>query len=109
MSIDSPEEVQWRNIRAVVKTLADWAFESQDHPKWGSAWLAMVTGLTAKDGPQFLLEKLPPSRVTISDHRPKVKVYHFSAESRGYGSTTLLDVSSRSMMPIPCSKMMTFT
>lgn len=54
----SSEEVQWRNIKHVVKTLADWAFGGKDDPRWGTAWVAMVTGLTAKDGPTFNLERL---------------------------------------------------
>lgn len=55
----SPEEVQWQNIKYVVETLADWAFESKDHPIYGSCWLAIVNGLTSKDGPTFNLKPLP--------------------------------------------------
>lgn len=58
----SSEEVQWRNIKHVVKTLADWAFGSKDDPRWGTAWIAMVSGLTAKDGPTFNLESLTPKQ-----------------------------------------------
>ena len=54
----SSEEVQWRNIKHVVRTLADWAFGGKDDPRWGTAWVAMVNGLTAKDGPTFNLERL---------------------------------------------------
>lgn len=54
----SLDEIQWQNIRQVVRTLADWGFGGPDDPKWGSAWLAMVTGLTAKDGPEFKLTPL---------------------------------------------------
>ncbi len=54
----SSEEVQWRNIKHVVRTLADWAFGSKDNPRWGTAWVAMMNGLTAKDGPTFNLERL---------------------------------------------------
>lgn len=53
-----PDEVQWRNIRYVVRTLADWAFGGKDDPRWGTAWLAMVNGLSAKDGPILQLEPL---------------------------------------------------
>jgi len=63
----SPEEVQWRNIRYVVRTLADWAFGSKDDPRWGSAWVAMVNGLTAKDGPEFQLERLPIDAAPLPD------------------------------------------
>lgn len=56
------EEVQWRNIKHVVKTLADWAFGSKDDPRWGTAWIAIVNGLTAKDGPTFNLESLTPKQ-----------------------------------------------
>ncbi len=51
-------EAQWRNIKSVVKTLADWAFGDKDHPKYGVYWVSIVTGLTAKDGPKFTLEAL---------------------------------------------------
>lgn len=53
------EQVQWRNIRNVVKQLADFCFESKDHPKYGSSWLAITHALTAKDGIQPMLEPLP--------------------------------------------------
>lgn len=51
-------EAQWRNIKSVVKTLADWAFGGKNHPKYGTYWVSIVTGLTAKDGPKFTLEAL---------------------------------------------------
>jgi hypothetical protein len=51
-------EVQWRNIKHVVRTLADWAFGSKDDPTYGTCWIAVVNGLTAKDGPEFKLEPL---------------------------------------------------
>lgn len=44
------EEIQWRNIRKVVRALADLCFGSKDDPRWGIAWISIVNSLTAKDG-----------------------------------------------------------
>ena len=57
----SAEGVQWLNIKTVVKQLADHCFGSKDDPRWGTAWISVVTSLTAKDGPTFTLEPLPES------------------------------------------------
>jgi hypothetical protein len=62
MSTETPEEVQWRNIRKVVKALADHCFGSPDDPKYGLYHVALTTSLTAKDGPTFQLEPLPKSK-----------------------------------------------
>ncbi len=43
-------EIQWRNIRKVVRALADLCFESPEHPKYGTCHTALTTSLTAKDG-----------------------------------------------------------
>lgn len=58
----SPEEVQWRNIKTVVKAIADYAFGSKDDPTYGMFWLCIVNSLTAKDGIGAIsLEPLPPT------------------------------------------------
>lgn len=59
---DTPEMVQWRNIRKVVKELADFCFESPSHPQYGHCHVALTTSLTAKDGLQVTLEPLPKSK-----------------------------------------------
>lgn len=57
--MDTPEQVQWRNIRKVVKALADHCFGSPDHPQYGTYHVALTTSLTAKDGVDVQLEPLP--------------------------------------------------
>lgn len=57
--VDTPEMVQWRNIRKVVKELADLCFGSPDDLKYGSCHIALTTSLTAKDGLHTTLEPLP--------------------------------------------------
>jgi hypothetical protein len=54
------EMIQWRNIRKVVKGLADLCFGSQDDPRWGVAHLAIVNSLSAKDGLDISTLKLEP-------------------------------------------------
>lgn len=57
-----PEAIQWRNVKKIVKALADWGFGSPNDPDYGHCHVAMTTGLTAKDGPDFStigLEKFP--------------------------------------------------
>lgn len=46
----SANEIQWRNIRKVVRALADLCFGSADHPQYGHCHQAIVNSLTAKDG-----------------------------------------------------------
>lgn len=55
----SAETVQWRNIQKVVKELASFCFGSASDPKFGIAYTAIVTSLTAKDGLNVQLEPLP--------------------------------------------------
>lgn len=57
--IVAPEQVQWRNIQKVVRELAAFCFGSASDPSYGSAYTALVTSLTAKDGLQVKLEPLP--------------------------------------------------
>lgn len=48
-----------------MKALADWGFGSPAEPKYGHCHVTMMTGLTAKDGPDFStidLEKFPDDR-----------------------------------------------
>ena len=84
-----PDEVQWRNIRHAVRTLADWAFGGKDDPRWGTAWLAMVNGLSAKDGPQFNLERLarqvPPDCVVVP-REPTEAMCHAAKEAMWVGN-----------------------
>lgn len=53
------ETIQWRNIRAAAKQLADFCFGSPDDPKYGSCHVAVTTSLTARDGVDLVLEPLP--------------------------------------------------
>lgn len=55
-------ETQWRNIRKVVKALADHCFGSPTDPQYGVYHVALTTSLTAKDGIGHIdLEPLSPS------------------------------------------------
>lgn len=91
-------ELQWKNIRHVVSTLADWAFGSKDDPRWGTAWIAMTTGLSAKDGPQFTLELLPTDdtalQARLKDEREKCAV---KCEQHGQTLGSILAAEIRSM------------
>ena len=73
-------ELQWKNIRHVVYALADWAFGSKDDPRWGTAWIAMTTGLSAKDGPQFTLELLPTDdtalKARLAEERERIASWY---------------------------------
>lgn len=55
-----PEAIQWRNVRKIVKALADWGFGSPNDQKYGHCHVIMTTGLTAKDGPDFSTIDLEP-------------------------------------------------
>ncbi len=66
-------EIQWRNIRKVVRTLADLCFESPEHPKYGTYHTALTTSLTAKDGLGPIdLEPLPDT-ATLTAELARVK------------------------------------
>jgi hypothetical protein len=63
------EQVQYRNICKTVKALADLCFGSQDHPKYGNCWVAIVNSLSAKDGLDWQalhLEPLP--KLSLEEH-----------------------------------------
>jgi hypothetical protein len=53
------EQVQWRNIRNVVRQVAEFCFGSAEDKTFGSSFTAVVNSLTAKDGVQVKLEPLP--------------------------------------------------
>ncbi|MFY9460416.1 MAG: hypothetical protein WAP57_11775 [Aquabacterium commune] len=58
------EEIQWRNIKKVVRALADHCFGDKNDPRWGVAHISIVNSLTAKDGIDILalgLERLTPT------------------------------------------------
>ena len=42
--------IQWRNIKKVVKQIADACFGSKDDPTWGVSYISVVNSLTASDG-----------------------------------------------------------
>lgn len=42
--------IQWRNIKKVVKQIADHCFGSKDDPTWGVSYISVVNSLTARDG-----------------------------------------------------------
>jgi hypothetical protein len=67
-----PEAIQWRNVRKIVKALADWGFGSPNDPNYGHCHITMTTGLTAKDGPDFSVIGLEsfPTDISISHLRP---------------------------------------
>lgn len=46
----SNEAIQWRNIKKVVKALADFNFGSADDKRWGIAHISLTHSLIAKDG-----------------------------------------------------------
>ena len=46
----SNEATQWRNIKKVVKALADFNFGSADDKRWGIAHVSLTHSLVAKDG-----------------------------------------------------------
>lgn len=46
----SNEAIQWRNIKKVVKALADFNFGSADDKRWGIAHVSLTHSLVAKDG-----------------------------------------------------------
>jgi len=63
------EEIQWRNIKKVVRAIADLCFESKDHPQYGTCHLAVVNSLTAKDGLGHIeLEPLVVPTVPAVEH-----------------------------------------
>jgi hypothetical protein len=64
----SLEEIQWRNIRKVVKRLADHLFDSPQHPNYGTYHVALTTSLTAKDGVGIGFTELEP----LVAHTPEV-------------------------------------
>ena len=70
MNTDTNEMIQWRNIRKVVKAIADYCFESGTHPDYGVAHTAVSTVLYASDGLQVELEPLNHSydTLTIADY-----------------------------------------
>lgn len=57
---EHPHTIQHRNIKKVVRALADLCFGSKNEPKWGVAWLAIVNSLTAKDGLDWMALRLEP-------------------------------------------------
>ena len=57
--VATANEVQWRNIKKVVRALADLCFGSPNDPKYGHCHVALTTSLTAKDGIVVELEPLP--------------------------------------------------
>lgn len=81
--MSSAEEVQWKNIKSVVRTLADWAFGSKDDPKYGSCWLAIVNGITCKDGPDFKLEPLPKQPLNPVAIIKEERLAEIEADPRG--------------------------
>ena len=46
----SNEAIQWRNIKKVVKALADFNFGSADDKRWGIAHISLTHSLIAQDG-----------------------------------------------------------
>ena len=60
--MSTANEIQWRNIKKVVRAAADLSFGGKDDPKYGHCWLAVVNSLTASDGIDITalgLEPLP--------------------------------------------------
>lgn len=58
----SANEIQWRNIKKVVRAIADFNFGNPPDPKWEVAHACVVNALTAKDGlGKIELEPLPQS------------------------------------------------
>ena len=67
------EAAQWRNIKKVIKALADFCFGSKDNPKYGHCHLALTNSLTAKDGldvSKLGLEPLHAPQAPASPWRP---------------------------------------
>ena len=58
--VANAQAVQWRNIKKVVKALADLCFESPEHPKYGHCHVAVTTSLTASDGLDVTALRLEP-------------------------------------------------
>ncbi|HET8687512.1 MAG TPA: hypothetical protein VFM18_12730 [Methanosarcina sp.] len=53
-------EIQWRNIKKVVKGLADFCFGSPNDPRYGHYHVMLTTSLTAKDGMDISTLNLEP-------------------------------------------------
>lgn len=98
----SLEEIQWRNIRKVVKRLADHLFESPQHPSYGTYHVALTTSLTAKDGVGIGFTELEPlvaPTPEVAQQAPQ------SEDLSGYGAQLLEENGRKVLSYWPyCSK-----
>lgn len=79
------QAVQWRNIRKVVKALADLCFGGPNDPRYGIMHTAITTSLTAKDGLDISTLGLEPLKTDVhsenarrffSDKKPMAKAWY---------------------------------